>query len=621
VARVRARITIHRRVSWQVTNPTHRSAQRYRRARCPREIRDQLDPGALLGLRVDCAHRRERLSEQRAILSCMNGSSAASVLDSQPAEYRPRAAAHAAPAIELEPLTKGELTAWFRGGELEADECEKLLAWAARARGAIELTIAEGLHALRRGDRLAQLGYHLDDYGREVLDIGETTTRKLARLGAELRDRVLLREALRSGKVSIRAAETVLPVAVGDAEAHWVDRAARDTVRELEKAVRRVRSGVDADEEWLRLRTHLPEDDRAILDVGLEVAGEVEPGLSRIERLEAMAQEYLGEHSMGDGTEERPLVAGFRQIGPGDPHLERETELWAGLPAVAGIAAPDVGFDELATAQEIDSRVRELAKLRAGWDDLVGWCTHVIKRSGMPALLGFATFRRYVEERLGLPPRAVEQREALERRLWASPALREARRQKVSYEKLRVLSRLAERDIGSWTSRAHALTCIELRRRVLGERDRQMSVARTFAISMPRRMAALLAAAIHTVRRRAQRALSVGKCLSIIACHFIETWKCAIRPAQTRAQRVRERDQGNCQVPGCSHAAVHAHHVEFRSRGGSDDLDNLVAMCGFHHLRGVHGGYLRVVGRAPDALTWFLNGDEWGASAGAASLV
>jgi hypothetical protein len=150
---------------------------------------------------------------------------------------------------------------------------------------------------------------------------------------------------------------------------------------------------------------------------------------------------------------------------------------------------------------------------------------------------------------------------------------------------------------------------------VEGERERQMRVARTLSVSMPRRIAALLAAAVHTVRERVHRLLPIWKCLSIIASHFTETWEPAVQPARTRAQKVRERDQGSCQVPGCSHAAAHAHHVEFRSRGGSDDLENLVSMCSWHHLRGVHGGYLRVVGQAPDRLSWFLNGEPWAASA------
>jgi hypothetical protein len=41
--------------------------------------------------------------------------------------------------------------------------------------------------------------------------------------------------------------------------------------------------------------------------------------------------------------------------------------------------------------------------------------------------------------------------------------------------------------------------------------------------------------------------------------------------------------------------------VLFRSHGGGDELDNQVGVCAFHHLRCIHGGYLRVVGRAPGA--------------------
>jgi hypothetical protein len=52
--------------------------------------------------------------------------------------------------------------------------------------------------------------------------------------------------------------------------------------------------------------------------------------------------------------------------------------------------------------------------------------------------------------------------------------------------------------------------------------------------------------------------------------------------------------------------ALHAHHIEFRSRGGSDDLGNLTSLCPMHHLLGVHGGHLRVTGTAPDRLVWLV---------------
>jgi len=63
-------------------------------------------------------------------------------------------------------------------------------------------------------------------------------------------------------------------------------------------------------------------------------------------------------------------------------------------------------------------------------------------------------------------------------------------------------------------------------------------------------------------------------------------------------------------VPGCSRAAAHAHHVRFRSAGGTDEAGNLVALCAAHHLHGVHAGYLRVRGRAPSSLVWEL-GRGW----------
>src|SRR5512133_1175607 len=88
-------------------------------------------------------------------------------------ELPPALRTHLPPTIELTPCTRAELDAWFRGGEPEADACESLLVWASRARAAIELAIGEGLLALQHGDRLAALGYHLDDYAREVLDLGK----------------------------------------------------------------------------------------------------------------------------------------------------------------------------------------------------------------------------------------------------------------------------------------------------------------------------------------------------------------------------------------------------------------------------------------------------------------
>jgi hypothetical protein len=528
---------------------------------------------------------------------------------------------HAAPRLELAPLSPAELDAWFRGGEPEADACEALLASAARARGALDVAIAEGLHALRLGDRLAELGCHLDDYAREVLDLERRAAEGLARLGDGLRTRPLLREALRSGRVRLRAAQTVLPVATGDAEARWVEQAARSTVRELEVMVRR--AGLDPgdeDEPWLRLGARLRPEEREVVDEALELAGDLLPGASRLERLEAIAQEFAGSYPAADTRfDHAPSLGGaLRPVRALDERpekwraatLEAETERWSALLRVPDVPAPDVRFYETATARDVDSKLRELARIRADWDDLIGSCAHAVRKSRMYQLLGFASFRQYCEERLGLPARAIEQRAAVEERRWASPALQEAKRQGLPFEKLRLLSRLPEAEISAWTSRAHDRTCIALRRELEEEAEGQLRAQRKLSVPLPLRIAAVVAAAIEAVRERAGRCLPVGTCLAIVAQHFVDTWPGAAKP-RSRSRKVRDRDRGQCQVPGCSHRATHSHHVLFRSHGGGDELDNQVGLCAFHHLRCIHGGYLKVVGRAPDGLRWFLNGEPW----------
>jgi hypothetical protein len=528
------------------------------------------------------------------------------------------------PALDLTPFTQAELYRWFKGGEPTADACEKLLAWASRARGGLDLALAEGLHALQQGERLAELGFHLDDYGREVLDLGKRATESLALLGRELTTRPLLREALRSGEVRLRAAETVLKLAKGEAEAGWVERAATMTVRQLTKAVKQ--AGVDPaaeEDDWLRLVALLRPLERELVDGAVELAGRLLQGTSRLERLEAMAQEFLGEYPgdpEADATRKLgPEFSSSTALGPAfealgrakevrHATLEAETDRWAMLPPVADWPAPEPRFFETATAKAIDALVREVAKLRARWDDLIGFSAHGIQQSRIYQRFGFDSFRHYAEERLGLPARTVEQRAALERKVQASPALQEARRQMVPYEKLRLLAKLPEAEIGPWTPRAHGLTCVALGQKMEGEKERQTRARRRTSVPLPRRVAVLRTAAFERIRELSGCLYSAGKCLAVVAWHFIVTWMDALT-RRTASQRVRERDDDHCTVPGCSHRSAQSHHVEFRSRGGSDDPANQTGLCAYHHLRCVHPGFMNVFGLAPDGLTWLVGGE------------
>jgi len=407
----------------------------------------------------------------------------------------------------------------------------------------------------------------------------------------------------------VSKAETILPVARGDAEAGWVERARADTVRGLRRGVRETNGPGEADEEWLRFGVHVDPEDRARLDEALSLAGKVLGATStRGQRLEAMGQEYLGAHPF-EVSDQKHLPVEFRwrdrRLEELQERLEAETGRWAALQEPAPHPAPMEDLADETDPTRIDWRLRELVAMRARWDAAIGWLALVVRRSRIWRILGFATFRRYCEERLGLAARTVEQRIALEERLWELPALRQAMADGLSYEKARLVARCPDDQVEAGIARAWELTCIQLRRSLDAERDGQMSARRLFTAPLPESVAHLLADAIRAVRAHEGKVLPVGKCLVKLADEFIAAWKPVVARRRSRSMRTRDRDGGLCTVPGCSRAADDAHHRKFRSHGGGHGGENLVSLCAFHHLRCVHTGRLVVRGRAPDGLMWF----------------
>jgi hypothetical protein len=310
-------------------------------------------------------------------------------------------------------------------------------------------------------------------------------------------------------------------------------------------------------------------------------------------------------------------------LGPLEEHLEKEMNRWHFLEKVEAVEAPRLaslsgadaslgGADaevSLVVPARVDAELQALAAMRDRWDDLVGHLAMLVRYHGLWRDMGFASFAHYCIERLGMSVRAVEQRAWLARRLYHLPSLRKAMQQgRVSYEKARILAAdcldddVVEKRI-EWAS---GKTCIELRRAAEAVEDQQMRADGALRLRIPRRVDGLLLASFRAARKVAGRWLTPGECLGRVAEHFIDTWKDLPKGRSSPERRAVERDTGLCQVPGCSRAAVHAHHVLYRARGGGDEPENLVALCAAHHLHGVHRGFVRVTGRAPDALVWEL---------------
>ena len=529
-------------------------------------------------------------------------------------------------ARTLEPVQPCERKAVMR--DEAAFLLDGLLVRVARGRGRLDLAIGAGLATLTVGDRLLRLGFScLGDYSRERLGLAGSTAEKLARLARNLSERPLLRAAVQSGAVSCRKAETIVALARGDAEAAWVEKAKVETVRALAAEVRaELGEGAEAEEEsWERVGLVVAPAAREKLGEALALAGKVLGATAPTwQRIEAICQEYLGAHPppIADDEQVASRLLGHARSGQDleelKAWLEKEHQRWEFLtqfdPAPLEeplLASAEQAGGETASAPSVDlarldADLRRLRELRSRWDDLLGHLALILRQLGLWRDMRFVSIEHYFTERLGMSDRTVGQRIALERRLYDLPPLRDAMRSgRVTYEKARIVAAHAtERTLEAWLQRAERLPCIALAREAEAEEDQQTCAGGEVSWRLPARVVSLLESALRAAREAAGRFLTPSEALQLIAEHFIETHRDQLAERNTVQKRVLARDRDRCQVPGCSRAALQAHHVKFRSHLGGDAEENLTGICAAHHLHGIHAGYLRVTGVAPHRLRW-----------------
>src|SRR6185436_12834121 len=87
--------------------------------------------------------------------------------------------------------------------------------------------------------------------------------------------------------------------------------------------------------------------------------------------------------------------------------------------------------------------------------------------------------------------------------------------------------------------------------------------------------------------------------LHFLCISFWRSWGSVVVPKVSWAH-IFARDGFRCLSPVCSRRDAHAHHLEFRSRGGGDHDENLGSLCTWCHLLGVHEG--RIVALPPASM-------------------
>jgi HNH endonuclease len=110
------------------------------------------------------------------------------------------------------------------------------------------------------------------------------------------------------------------------------------------------------------------------------------------------------------------------------------------------------------------------------------------------------------------------------------------------------------------------------------------------------------------VEKAFRRSRVAGTFVGFLCATFHWTWgSLGKRHAGSQAALLR-RDLYRCTNPVCGGREVEDHHIVFRSRGGSDALENRTCLCPRCHHRGVHEGKLRATPPAP-GITWLIGRD------------
>jgi hypothetical protein len=486
------------------------------------------------------------------------------------------------------------------------------------------------------------------DYARERPGLSPRELHDLAHVDGALARLPALDEALTAGRLGWTKARLLSRVATPEDEARWIEAAATLSTAALAREVRETdvnaleAGGADPPED--------AEPERAVLRV--RVPPHVKTKWGGVKRtLRRMTGEWLPTEACVELTLAEVLSAIRLETGPGEPpSVARRVRSAATDPEPTPAPAPPptvpaatspfvsalVGELEAANARELDARLCRAAALERGLLARVGPLLLAFANLRGPAALGFRSLDAYARERLGISPRKARALLRVERAGQRAPAIGEAWHAgalavtQVQALLPLVLAEGAERFHAAWIARAGEVTVRRLEDDVehalatgtfdpsqlpalpdlgtgpalgpagvqTGARPRHAETD-VWSANVPTDLARLFRACLTSLARRL--GTGPGQALEAMFDHATDSWWVST----PRRYGVFERDGFRCTVPGCtSQRNLHAHHVLYRSAGGSDDLANLTTLCAAHHHRAVHGGLIRIAGRAPDRLVF-----------------
>ncbi|NOY26183.1 MAG: HNH endonuclease [Oligoflexia bacterium] len=282
------------------------------------------------------------------------------------------------------------------------------------------------------------------------------------------------------------------------------------------------------------------------------------------------------------------------------------------------------------------SLLGDLQALRRGRLATLGLAVDHVVACGWFRDFGFSTLGDYARDVLGMSLRTLQRLRRVARVVNTYPQLRQALDGDLDLDRCQAITQLVDsaQSVDDWLGIARKLGVGELQRVVqrarMGSAASQLDAVRRRVARLPSAVdpcgdatdgggttntgttggttntgTAMVAAAVlppDLDPGARARAVWAPPDLLEAARWFLDT---ATTPPQGRCAKVKLRDRFVCQNPECARRTlrVHAHHLRFRSRGGSDDPDNLLTLCPSCHLRLIHTGRV-VVRREGDRLVW-----------------